>query len=287
MIPYLLAVVGGYLLGDSMKESQLFADGGETEDMSIQFIDYKDKTIMFEPHNKEYFTNDIEFKSLADAKKYIDAGSPDPSWQKFVYSHGVMADGGVASQCALDIDDVEVEVESSNFNRDSLVLNVKVVYFIEKLDIFANKTYTFDLYVDYDGYAISSILYDGTKIPKEEADMLESNKYVESEVETAYEKESEDAQMRRYYDDDYADGGEILRNGKPRFGGVWGSGQIYISFNGSKPFTLRRYLEDNYGEKHLTKEKIDALKNLKVGESYQNIKRVEKPANKNDRMDYQ
>jgi len=28
MIPYLLAVVGGYLLGDSMKDSQTFADGG-------------------------------------------------------------------------------------------------------------------------------------------------------------------------------------------------------------------------------------------------------------------
>lgn len=31
MIPYLLAAVGGYLLGDSMKDSQTFADGGETE----------------------------------------------------------------------------------------------------------------------------------------------------------------------------------------------------------------------------------------------------------------
>ena len=28
MIPYLLAAVGGYLLGDSMKDSQTFADGG-------------------------------------------------------------------------------------------------------------------------------------------------------------------------------------------------------------------------------------------------------------------
>jgi len=28
MIPYLLAIAGGYLLGDSMKESQTFADGG-------------------------------------------------------------------------------------------------------------------------------------------------------------------------------------------------------------------------------------------------------------------
>ena len=143
MIPYLLAVVGGYLIGDSMKESQTFADGGtikdidqkiftllkdrnrannksmvsdinqkidklkykrdsiileqksydeggDIEDMGVQFINYKDKTIMFEPHNKEYFTNDIEFKTLAEAKQYIDAGSPDDSWQKFAYSKGIM-----------------------------------------------------------------------------------------------------------------------------------------------------------------------------------------------------
>jgi hypothetical protein len=30
MIPYILAVVGGYLIGDSMKDSQKFADGGKT-----------------------------------------------------------------------------------------------------------------------------------------------------------------------------------------------------------------------------------------------------------------
>jgi hypothetical protein len=32
MIPYLLAVVGGYLLGDSMKDSQTFAEGGDIDD---------------------------------------------------------------------------------------------------------------------------------------------------------------------------------------------------------------------------------------------------------------
>jgi hypothetical protein len=36
MIPFLLAAVGGYLIGDSMKESQTFADGGRP----IQDVDY-------------------------------------------------------------------------------------------------------------------------------------------------------------------------------------------------------------------------------------------------------
>ena len=35
MIPYLLAVVGGYLIGDSMKDSEKFADGGEVNSKYI------------------------------------------------------------------------------------------------------------------------------------------------------------------------------------------------------------------------------------------------------------
>jgi polyhydroxyalkanoate synthesis regulator phasin len=36
MIPYLLAAVGGYLIGDSMKNNQTFADGGETMGYSTE-----------------------------------------------------------------------------------------------------------------------------------------------------------------------------------------------------------------------------------------------------------
>jgi hypothetical protein len=95
MIPFLLAAVGGYLIGDSMKD-QSFADGGETEDddMGVQFIDYKDKMIMFEPHFKKYYSNDIEFDSLEEVKKYIDSGSKSPAWERAAYRSGIMADGG-------------------------------------------------------------------------------------------------------------------------------------------------------------------------------------------------
>jgi len=34
MIPFILAAVGGYLIGDSMKDSQTFADGGEVRKFS-------------------------------------------------------------------------------------------------------------------------------------------------------------------------------------------------------------------------------------------------------------
>jgi hypothetical protein len=174
MIPFLLASVGGYLIGNSMKESQTFAkggktgeieyiveyevfvndeydsytdrrrktfkdldqainfaervyspveyeitkdgefvdsgyvnlknktlskyaDGGETEDddMGVQFIDYKDKEIMFEPHFKKYYSNDVEFDSLEKVKKYIDSGSKSPSWERDAYRSEIMADGGM------------------------------------------------------------------------------------------------------------------------------------------------------------------------------------------------
>jgi hypothetical protein len=75
-----------------------FADGGgvdEQEDMEVQFIDYKDTMIMYEPHYKEYYTNDIKFDSLEKAKKYIDDGSKMTPAQINAYRRGAMADGGI------------------------------------------------------------------------------------------------------------------------------------------------------------------------------------------------
>ena len=53
---------------------------------------------MFEPHFKKYYSNDIEFDSLEKAKKYIDAGSKAPSWERSAYRSEIMADGGVAGK---------------------------------------------------------------------------------------------------------------------------------------------------------------------------------------------
>jgi len=38
----------------------------------VQFIEYKDKEIMYEPHFDEYYVNDIMFKTLDKAKAYIE-----------------------------------------------------------------------------------------------------------------------------------------------------------------------------------------------------------------------
>jgi DNA repair protein RadC len=85
----------GYVDTTNKKLSK-FADGGETDDdMGVQFIDYKDKMIMYEPHYKEYYTNDIQFDSLEKAKKYIDDGSKMTPAQINLYRRGAMANGGI------------------------------------------------------------------------------------------------------------------------------------------------------------------------------------------------
>ena len=87
-----------------VKRINKMADGGdiEEEDMSVQFIDYKDKMIMFEPHFKKYYSNDIEFDSLEEAKKYIDSGSKRASWEESAYRSGMMAKGGMTFQGKAD-----------------------------------------------------------------------------------------------------------------------------------------------------------------------------------------
>jgi hypothetical protein len=40
MIPFILAAIGGYLIGDSMKDSQTFADGGITDNDAQNLIEY-------------------------------------------------------------------------------------------------------------------------------------------------------------------------------------------------------------------------------------------------------
>jgi len=86
-----------------------YADGGETdgeEDMGVQFIDYKDTMIMYEPHYKEYYTNDIQFDSLEKAKKYIDNGSKMTPAQINLYRKGAMANGGAINKYFLRWDSI-------------------------------------------------------------------------------------------------------------------------------------------------------------------------------------
>jgi hypothetical protein len=92
MIPYLLSILGGYFIGNANKNREIFANGG-----SVEFIEYKDEEIMFEPNENKYYANDNEFNSLEEAKKHIDLGSPKQSWQIDAYRKGLYAKGGITN----------------------------------------------------------------------------------------------------------------------------------------------------------------------------------------------
>ena len=68
-----------------------FAGGGE-----VEFIEYGDSEIMYEPHYKKYYANDMEFDTLEQAKKFIDSGEV-PYFIKDAYSKGLFSGGGKTS----------------------------------------------------------------------------------------------------------------------------------------------------------------------------------------------
>ena len=72
-----------------------YAQGGEmeSEDMDVQFIEYKDNEIMYEPHYKKYYANDVEFDSLKDAQKFLDSGKISNDIRG-AYQRGLFAKGG-------------------------------------------------------------------------------------------------------------------------------------------------------------------------------------------------
>jgi hypothetical protein len=69
-----------------------FFDGGG----EVEFIEYKDSEIMYEPNDKKYYANDMEFDTLKEAKKFIDSGEV-PYFIKDAYSKGLFAGGGSIS----------------------------------------------------------------------------------------------------------------------------------------------------------------------------------------------
>ena len=116
-----------------------YADGGETDDdMGVQFIDYKDEMIMYEPHYKEYYTNDIQFDSLEKAKKYIDNGSKMTPAQINLYRKGAMADGGSINKYWLRWDSINSRGGVNRNNKEfselpkNIVVNQSNYVFIKK-----------------------------------------------------------------------------------------------------------------------------------------------------------
>ena len=79
---------GGFMNG-------VYDGGGE-----VEFIEYGDSEIMFEPHYKKYYANEMEFDNLEDAKKFIDSGEV-PYFIKDAYAKGLFAGGGATKKSKL------------------------------------------------------------------------------------------------------------------------------------------------------------------------------------------
>jgi hypothetical protein len=77
------------------EKEQYYAQGGniEKQNMDVQFIEYKGNEIMFEPHYKKYYANDVEFDSLKDAQKFLDSGKISSNIRG-AYQRGLFAKGG-------------------------------------------------------------------------------------------------------------------------------------------------------------------------------------------------
>jgi len=75
-------------LNQFVKAENTFDGGGE-----VEFIEYGDSEIMYEPHYKKYYANEMEFDNLEDAKKFIDSGEV-PYFIKDAYAKGLFKKGG-------------------------------------------------------------------------------------------------------------------------------------------------------------------------------------------------
>ena len=95
MIPFILTIVGGYLIGDSMK-SQAFADGGSVMGQDGKQLNVGDLVSVSSKRNKQYRVKEINGKEnikvvYHDGSEYV---TPAADLKKFVWVSDRMADGG-------------------------------------------------------------------------------------------------------------------------------------------------------------------------------------------------
>ena len=124
-----LADVTHYLEGRVKMSGKKMANGGSIEPTSndVQFIKYRDEEIMYDPIFQEFFVNDVMFKTLQEARVFIDKGAPMSDEIKDAYRRGIFKKGGnmeferpsyqsnyVASQDKSDY----VDISDENWNTD-------------------------------------------------------------------------------------------------------------------------------------------------------------------------
>lgn len=195
MIPYLLAAIGGYLIGDSIDDKQKFADGGKTDKSDM--LEISDREISEYVKDQHYGNHEYANEFEKGAKWYKQELKDRISLQNTYNAN------------------VEVEIES--INSDTLELEVE----IEKYDG-TEKKYYFEFFVDHDerSYSLHAIYDENHKrLPKYEEKELEEDKILNSQIENSvmdaferYADEKYESNTDYIDDEEYADGGSIKSN---------------------------------------------------------------------------
>jgi hypothetical protein len=109
MIPYLLAIVGGYLIGDATKEKQLFSKGGKVAKHTHTKIDlHIDRRLYGENYKEKYEV--AKFNSKGDAlisASALNEKSPDNYNYIVSDANGKFSNGG-------NVDEIKYQLFDNN-----------------------------------------------------------------------------------------------------------------------------------------------------------------------------
>jgi len=147
MLPFLLAIAGGYLIGNSMNETQQFDEGGMMADVIDEYYSGVFYKVGYNNEDKAFFVDNFEhdedlfkegksltsikkggFETEKEAREYVES-LIDRFWDKYgteEYAEGgMMSDGGVIDESIVR------QGDDFNFDLTSISQNAKIkVYLI-------------------------------------------------------------------------------------------------------------------------------------------------------------
>jgi len=206
MIPFILAAVGGYLIGDSMKDSEKFADGGGVKSgligKRVRLIEMKEDPNPIAPGTMGtvvHVGGDVINVEWDNGRNLGLVEGVD----EYEFTDE-FAEGGILK----DVADIEIEVEKMNSN----MLELEVEF--DNYDGSEDKYY-FEYSLDKDNYSLSAIYDDKRNLVSDEKQQeLESDEYLSNKLESAifnalstYADEKYESNRDYDYEDDYAEGG--------------------------------------------------------------------------------
>jgi hypothetical protein len=88
------------------------------EDGGVVFINYKENEIMYEPIDKKYWANDMEFDTIEEAQNFLDSGEI-PEHIRMAYQKGLFSNGGEVrkKESVLNFDDYQSTNDILNGNE--------------------------------------------------------------------------------------------------------------------------------------------------------------------------